>query len=120
MPIQIDGSAANHTVIRATGKLSKDEIIQLKKDFEVFIKERGTLRVLLDATELEGWDSGSALWQEVIFDFKYLPKIDRLAMVGSKTWQKTLEAALKPFAHPTMRYFEDGQMQQAHDWLIAA
>lgn len=118
MPIQVDGSAANHVVVRGTGKLTKEELVQFRKDFETFVKDRGKLRVLLDATELDGWDSGAALWQEAVFDFKHLRDIDRLAMVGSKTWQKTLEAAVKPFAKPTMRYFEVGEMQSAHDWLV--
>jgi hypothetical protein len=119
MPIQTDGSAASHMVIRATGKLTKDDIIQFRKDFELFVKDRGKLRVLFDATELDGWDSVAALWQEAKFDLKHLSDIDRLAMVGSKAWQQRLEAAIKPFAHPTMRYFEAGEMQAAHDWLVA-
>jgi hypothetical protein len=80
------------------------------------VKDRGKLRILFDATEFGGWDAG-ALWQEAKFDFKHLSNIDRLAMVGSKTWQQALEAAVKPFAHPTMRYFDASDMNAAHDWL---
>lgn len=117
MPIQTDGSAANHVVVRATGKLTKDELIQFRKDFETILRDRGKLRVLFDATEFEGWDSGG-LWQEARFDVKHLSDIDRLAMVGAKSWQHALEAAIKPFAHPTMRYFDVSEMQAAHDWLV--
>lgn len=106
-------------VVRATGKLTKDELIQFRKDFELFVHDRGKLRVLFDATEFDGWDSGGALWQEAKFDLKHLSKIDRMAVVGAKRWQQALEAAVKPFAHPTMRYFEAGEMQAAHDWLIS-
>ncbi len=119
MPIQTDGSAANHVVVRVTGKLTKDELIQFGKDFELFVHDRGKLRVLFDATEFDGWDSGGALWQEAKFDLKHLSNIDRLAMVGAKRWQQALEAAIKPFAHSTMRYFEASDMQAAHDWLIS-
>jgi hypothetical protein len=119
LPIQTDVSAANHVVIRVTGKLAKDELTQFRKDFESFVKERGKLRILFDVTEFDGWDSGGALWQEARFDFKHLSDIDRLAMVGAKRWQQALEAAVKRFAHPTMRYFEASEMQAAHDWLIS-
>jgi hypothetical protein len=105
--------------VRATGKLTKDEIVQFGKDFEGFARERGKVRVLFDATELDGWDSSSALWQEAKFDMKHLSDIDRLAMVGAKRWQEALEAAVKPFVHPTMRYFDAGEMDAAHDWLVA-
>ena len=118
MPIQTDGSAADHMVVRATGKLTKDELIQFRKDFEQFVKDRGKLRILFDATELDGWDSGGALWQEAKFDLTHLKHVERLAMVGSKRWQQNLEAVIKPFAHPTMRYFNVGEMQAAHDWLV--
>jgi hypothetical protein len=119
LPIQTDGSAANHVVVRATGKLTKDEIIQFGSDFEGLMRDREKVRVLLDATELDGWDSGSALWQEAKFDMKHLSDIDRLATVGAKRWQEALEAAVKPFVHPTMRYFDASEMRAAHDWLIA-
>lgn len=119
MPIQTDGSAADHMVVRATGKLTKDELIQFRNDFEHFVHDRGKLRILFDATEFEGWDSGG-LWQEAKFDAKHFKDIERLAMVGSKTWQQALEAAVKPFARPAMRYFDVSEMQAAHDWLTKA
>ena len=119
MPIQTDGSAANHMVVRATGKLTKDELIQFKKDFELFVHDRGKLRVLFDVTEFEGWDSAGALWQEAKFDLKHLSKVERIAVVGAKTWQKALETAMKPLLHPTMRHFGASDMQAAHDWLIS-
>ncbi|HEY3706302.1 MAG TPA: STAS/SEC14 domain-containing protein [Terracidiphilus sp.] len=119
MPIQTDGSAADHMVVRATGKLTKEDIIQFSKDFDLFVTDRGRLRVLFDVTELEGWGSGAALWQEVKFDFKHLSNIDRLATVGAKKWQLALETAIKPFAHPTMRDFGASDMQAAHDWLVS-
>jgi len=99
--------------------LTKDEIVQFGKDFERYARERGKLRVLFDATELDGWDSGSALWREAKFDMKHLSDIDRLAMVGEKRSQQALDAAVKPFVHPPMRYFDESEMQAAHDWLVA-
>jgi hypothetical protein len=116
MPIVTDASAADHVVVRATGKLNKDELKVFRADFELLVRERGKLRILFDATEFSGWDSG-ALWQEAKFDAKHFSNIDTLAVVGSKTWQHALEAAVKPFAHPRMRYFDVSQMTAAHDWL---
>ena len=117
MPIVTDGSAADHVVVRATGKLTKPELIQFRTDFERILKDRGKLRLLFDATEMEGWDAG-ALWQEAKFDMKHLSDIDRLAMVGARRWQQALEAAVKPFAHPTMRYFDVSEVIAARDWLV--
>jgi hypothetical protein len=117
MPIVTDASAADHVVVRATGKLTKDELIAFRTDFERLVHDRGKLRILFDVTEFTGWNS-NALWQEAKFDAKHLSDIDRLAVVGSKMWQQALEAAVKPFAHPRMHYFDTSEMQSGHDWLI--
>jgi hypothetical protein len=117
MPIQVDGSAANHVVVRATGKLTKDELAQFRTDFERLVHERGKLRILFDATEFTGWDSG-ALWQEAKFDIKHFADIARVAIVGSRGWQKTLEAATNPFVRAEMRYFDASEMNAAKDWLV--
>ena len=117
MPIVTDASADDHVVVRATGKLNKDELKAFRNDFERLVRERGKLRILFDATEFNGWDSGG-LWQEAKFDAKHFFDIQTLAMVGSKTWQHAIEAAVKPFAHPRMRYFDVSEMNAAHEWLI--
>ena len=55
-----DGSASNHVVIRATGKLSKDELARFRMDLERMVQDRGKLRVLFDATECEASEMDSA------------------------------------------------------------
>lgn len=117
MPIVTDVSAANHVAIRAVGKISKEDIAAFRNDFERMVRDRGQLNVLFDATEFTGWDAG-ALWQEAKFDAKHFSKIDRLAMVGSAAWQRAMEAAVKPLAHPAMHYFGASEMDAAHAWLV--
>jgi hypothetical protein len=116
MPIVTDASAADHVDVRAVGKITKEELIAFRNDFERLVRERGKLRILFDITDFTGWDSG-ALWQEAKFDAKHFANISHLAMVGAKTWQRALEAAVKPFAHPKMRYFDVSEMNAAEDWL---
>lgn len=118
MPIVTDASASDHVVVRATGKLIKQDYTAFVAEFERLVHERGKLRVLFDGTGLQGWDAG-ALWEEVKFDARHLSDIDRLAVVGEKTWLRALEAALKPFAPPTMRYFDAAQAAEARNWLLS-
>jgi hypothetical protein len=118
MPIVTDASASNHIVVRATGKIVKEDFTGFVPEFERLVHERGHLRVLFDATEFTGWDA-NALWQEIKFDLKNLSKIDRLAVLGTKAWQRALEGAMKPFAHPRMRYFDAAEITAAHQWLIS-
>jgi len=117
MPIVTDASARDHLVVRAIGKLLKEDYAGFVPAFEQARKERGKLRILFDATELAGWDAG-ALWQEIKFDVKHFSDIERLAMVGTQKWQQTLEQAAKPFMHAEMRYFDASQIEAARSWLV--
>ena len=120
MPISIatDPSAPFITVA-ASGTLVRDDYRGFVAEFERLARERGKLRILFDARELKGWDRG-ALWEEVKFDAKHLSEIARLAMIGTKAWHHAIEAFFMPFAAPKMRYFDQSEMAQAREWLVAA
>ena len=107
---------AKFVVVTAAGTLARVDYRGFVAEFERLVRERGTLRILFDARELRGWDSG-ALWEEVKFDAKHVSEIERLAMVGTKAWHHAIEAFFKPFAAPKMRYFDAVEMQQAREWL---
>jgi hypothetical protein len=117
MPISIAADpSAQFIVIAAIGTLVRDDYRGFVAEFERLVRERGKLRILFDARELKGWDRG-ALWEEVKFDAQHLSEIERLAMVGSKTWHQAVEAFFKPFVTPKMRYFDQSEMAQAREWL---
>jgi hypothetical protein len=117
MPIVTDASARDHLVVRATGKLVKEDYAGFVPAFEQAMKERGKLRVLFDTTELTGWDTG-ALWQEIKFDVKHFSDIERLAMVGAQKWQQTLEKIARPLTRAEMRYFDASEIDAARAWLV--
>jgi hypothetical protein len=47
-------------------------------------------------TDFHDWKAG-ALWQDIKFDLKHCTDIERLAMVGDKTWEKGMSVFCKPF-----------------------
>ena len=106
-------------VVTAAGTLARADYRGFVAEFERLVRQRGKLRILFDARELKGWDSG-ALWEEVKFDAKHVSEIERLAMVGTKAWHHAIEAFFKPFTAPQMRYFDAGEMIQAREWLVTA
>lgn len=117
MPISIGKDpSAPFVNIAASGTLVREDYRGFVAEFERLVRERGKLRILFDARELKGWDSG-ALWEEVKFDARHVSEIERLAMAGTKTWHHAIEAFFKPFAAPKMRYFDGGEMTQAREWL---
>ncbi len=44
-------------------------------------------------------------------------KIERIAMVGEKTWEKWMAAVCKPFTMAKIHYFDASQIDAAKGWL---
>jgi hypothetical protein len=100
--------------VQVSGKLTHDDYQQFVPAFERLVQQHGKIRVLFEMTDFHGWEA-AALWDDVRFDFKHFSDIERLAMVGQKTWQKGMSVFCRPFTTATVRFFED--IEQARAWL---
>jgi SpoIIAA-like len=85
-------------------------------EFERLAKRHGKVRVLFDLTGLRGWDAGAA-WEDLKFGVHHFADIERLAMVGDKTWQHGMAIFCKPFTKATVRYFDHSAAIEARTWL---
>ncbi len=63
-------------VIRARGKLSKEDYEHFIPEVERLIKKEGKVRLLFDMQNLHGWDAG-ALREDIKFDIKHFSDIER-------------------------------------------
>ena len=117
MPIQIEKGNEDVVVIRATGKLTKEDFSQFAPQFEQSIHERGKLRVLFDMTGFEGWEP-KGFWEETKFDIKHNSDIRRMAVLGDEKWHHTLITIFKPFVAAQVRYFQRSEANEARDWLL--
>lgn len=109
-------SSGNVVGIKATGTIVDEDYKGLIPKFDTKIAEVGNLKVLLDITELEGY-TAKAMLDDMNFYVKERDKMDKVAIVGDKKWEKELARICKPFAPKTMKYFEAPQMQEAWDWV---
>jgi hypothetical protein len=48
---------------------------------------------------------------------KHHSDIERIAMVGSKKWEREMAALCKPFTKATIRYFDQTDSAEARHWL---
>lgn len=104
-------------VVRATGKLNKEDYPAFVAEFNQLVREHGKMRVVFDVTGLEGWDAG-AIWEEIKFDVKHISDIERLAVIGDKRWHHGMTAFLDPFTPISMRYFHRGEAAEARRWVV--
>jgi hypothetical protein len=66
--------------------------------------------------DFHGWDA-RGLWDEIKFDVKHFSEIERLAVVGDKTWEKCMAELCDPFVHAAVRFFPPEKADAAREWL---
>jgi hypothetical protein len=119
MPVELlTTSQAGHKIleVRVSGKLTRSDYKKFLPDVERLIREGGKMRLLLVMHDFHGWNGG-ALWEDIKFDIRHFSDIDRLAIVGEKTWEKWMAAFCRPFTTARVVYFDHAQMQEARQWL---
>jgi len=103
-------------VIKLTGKLTKADYEHFVPKVESLVKEHGKLRIMVQMHDFQGW-AGGALWQDIKFDLKNFRHIERLALVGEKSWEHGMAVFCKPFTTATIRYFDRSEVEEADAWI---
>jgi hypothetical protein len=111
-----DGGKVLEVVV--SGTLSHSDYERFVPAFERLAQQHGEIRVLFEMTDFHGWDA-AALWDDIKFDVRHFAAIERLAMVGDKTWQKGMSVFCRPFTTATIRYFDHAEIEDARAWLAA-
>ena len=117
MSVQIDkDETARLLIVRASGKLTKEDYARFVPAVESFIREVGKLRLLFEMHGFHGWTAG-ALWEDVKFDLHHFADIERLALVGDTKWQEGMAVFCKPFTKANVEYFPSSRRAEALAWL---
>jgi hypothetical protein len=118
MAIQISEElGSNMVTIHCSGKVKHGDYQTFVPEFELLVKKYGKLRIFFDLTGFEGWEP-SALWDEIKFDVKHFPDIERIATVGDNKWEEFLAMLFKPFIAAKTRYFDSAQIDEAKSWIL--
>jgi len=105
-------------MVHATGKLTKEDYAHFVPELEGLVKEHGKIRIMFDMCEFHGWTAG-ALWEDVKFDLKNFAHIERLALIGDRTWERGMAWFCKPFTRAKIRFFGRNEAEVAREWLEA-
>lgn len=104
--------------VKVSGKLYKEDYEELEPIVDKLI-ELGKIRILFVMHDFHGWDLG-AIWEDTKFATKHCRDIEKIAMVGEKTWEKWMAAICKPFTMSKVKYFDAGEEETARQWLAEA
>ena len=102
--------------LKAQGKLThKDyEIITPLIDSALSEVKEPKVKVLIDGTELEGWEPRAA-WDDFKLGLKHGNEFEKIAIFGNKKWQETIAKIGSWFISGEIKYFENEA--EAVSWL---
>ena len=117
MAIELDHSDASYLGIKLSGKLTTEDYEHFVPAVEAIVKERGSVRLLLEMHDFHGWEMAAA-WEDTKFGMRHYHDIDRLAMVGDKAWQHGMAVFCKPFTKAEIKYFDVAEADAARAWVV--
>jgi hypothetical protein len=110
----MDKGSGNVVGYKISGTMTKEDYATLDPAVDAVIDEYGSINLLLDLTEFR-WEKVNAWSTDLAFGKKYKDKIEKMALVGNKKWEKAMATAAQPFYAKAIQYFETDD--DAWDWL---
>jgi hypothetical protein len=104
---------------KMSGKLHDEDYKKFVPLVDAAIAKGGKARILARFHEFHGWDA-HALWDDIKFSTTHCTKIERIALVGDKAWEKWMARVCKPFTMAKVRYFDAAEIEAAEEWLAEA
>jgi stage II sporulation SpoAA-like protein len=104
---------------KLSGKLHDEDYKKFVPLVDDAIAKSGKARILAQFHDFHGWDA-KALWDDIKFSTTHCTKIERIALVGDKTWEEWMAKVCKPFTMAKVRYFDAAQVEAAWAWLAEA
>jgi hypothetical protein len=109
-------SSGNVLGFKMSGKLHDEDYKAFVPLVDGAIAKEGKIRLLALFQNFHGWDL-NALWDDVKFSATHCAKIERIAIVGEKTWEEYMARVCKPFTMATIRYFDAADLSEAWTWI---
>ena len=101
---------------KLSGKLHDEDYETFVPLVDEAIERNGRTRVLAWFHDFQGWDA-RALWDDIRFATSHCTRIERIALVGEKSWEKWMALVCKPFTMAEVRYFAASEIDAAWQWL---
>lgn len=114
----VENAEAKTLEVSVSGKLSADDYDTLEPGVDKLIESSGKIKILFIMHDFHGWDLG-AVWEDIKFATKHCRDIEKVAMVGEKTWEKWMASICKPFTMSSIKYFDAGEEDAARHWLAS-
>ena len=116
---QIPQSSEKVLGFKLSGKLHDEAYKNFVPVIDGAVTKQGKIRLLAQFNDFHGWDL-HALWDDIKFSTTHCTKIERIALVGDKAWEKWMAKVCKPFTMAKIKYFDLSEVDAAKEWLAGA
>lgn len=113
---KLDRSAGNVLGFKLSGKLHDADYKLFVPAVDAALAAHDKVRLLALLEDFHGWDA-HALWDDIKFAANHFTKVDRVALVGDKSWESWMATVCKPFTAATVKYFDASQLDAAWAWV---
>ena len=79
-------------------------------------KAEGKIRMLALLEDFHGW-TPRAVWDDIVFSTRHCGDLERIAMVGDRSWERWMALICKPFTLAKVRYFDTADEAAAWGWI---
>ena len=110
----MERGAGNVLGFEVSGDVTKADYDLLIPAVAAAVEQHGTVRLLLDLTGFR-WEKVGAWGADLRFGREFHDKIERLAIVGEKGWERHLATICSPFYAKESEYFDNDP--DAWAWL---
>jgi hypothetical protein len=115
--VQIESIEGNTIGVKVVDKLTDEDYKNvLVPGLEQVLESHDKVRVLVDATDFEGWNPAAA-WDDVTFGMKHRNDFEKLAIVGGKEWMNWGAKLGARFMSGAVKTFSSEELEQAREWI---
>jgi hypothetical protein len=115
---RITQNEGNLITVRVSGRLNQQDYEELIPAWERVIREHGSMRMLFIMENFSGWNPRAA-WEDLRFSTNHARQVERVAMVGEKTWQEWLTKIGAFLVRNPVKYFDSANLSEAERWVRA-
>lgn len=103
--------------VNVKGALSSDDFKELAAIADNLVKEHGKIRLLLNATDFQGWENFSAAENHFRFVKHHHQNVEKIALIAGHMWQHWVAAMASIFVHPEVKVFHTDKGEEAERWV---
>jgi hypothetical protein len=101
---------------KAIGTITASDYMTLEPEVKALVKKEGNICMLIDLSEFK-WEKLEAWLPDLKFGTEFRHEIQKMAIVGDKTWENWITHLAKPFYAHDAKYFHTADIDKAWAWL---